>query len=98
MRSQHGPIHAGAGSVIANNLVQEGISHVALALGRDDMSVHDNFIQRPASRDLRSTGERQRSAGRPSSDVTITNNVVDSAINYGGPSIGPIVAAASITP
>ncbi len=32
----------------------------------------------------------------PSSNLTINNNVVDNAINYGGPSIGPIVTAASI--
>ncbi len=32
----------------------------------------------------------------PSSNITIQNNVVDAAISYGSPSIGPIVTAASI--
>ena len=84
----------GTGSVMQYNLVQQGVFSRGIWLaGVNGISVHDNFIQQTSK-----TGifvQQQIDYG-PSSNLTITNNVVDNAINYGGPSIGPIVTAASI--
>jgi uncharacterized protein (TIGR03437 family) len=88
------PAQHGTGSVLQYNLVQQGVFSRGVWLsGVNGISVHDNFIQQTSK-----TGifvEDQNDYG-PSSNLTITNNVVDNAINYGGPSIGPIVTAASI--
>jgi uncharacterized protein (TIGR03437 family) len=92
------PDKRGNGSVIRNNLVQEGVFSRGIWLsGLQNVKVHDNFVQRTSnigvfvqqlSANLTDTG--------PSSGITIQNNLVDSALNYGGVSAGPIVAAASI--
>jgi uncharacterized protein (TIGR03437 family) len=92
------PMQHGNGSTMQNNLVQEGVFSRGIWLsGVSNINVHDNFVQRTSK-----TGifVQQLNGGGalngPSSNITINNNVVDNAINYGGPSIGPIVTAASI--
>ncbi|HEY3836664.1 MAG TPA: hypothetical protein VGL72_08830 [Bryobacteraceae bacterium] len=92
------PTQHGAGSVMQYNLVQQGVFSRGIWLsGVTNVSVHDNFVQQTSK-----TGifVQQLNGGGalngPSSNITIINNLVDNAINYGGPSIGPIVTAASI--
>lgn len=92
------PGQHGGGSVMQYNLVQQGVFSRGIWLsGVTNVSVHDNFIQQTSK-----TGifVQQLNGGGalngPSSNLTIDNNLVDNAINYGGPSIGPIVTAASI--
>jgi uncharacterized protein (TIGR03437 family) len=92
------PAKRGAGSVIAYNTVQEGVFARGVWLaGVENVAVHDNYIQRTSS-----TGifVQQASASNtdvgPSSGITIQNNLVDDAINYGNVSHGVTFAAASI--
>jgi len=88
----------GDGSVMQYNLVQQGVFSRGIWLsGVSGIAVHDNLVQQTSKtgifvQQLNGSG----SQNGPSSNLTITNNLVDNAINYGGPSIGPIVAAASI--
>ena len=88
----------GSGSVMQYNLVQQGVFSRGIWLsGVTGIAVHDNLIQQTSKtgifvQQLNGSGAQNG----PSSNITITNNLVDNAINYGGPSIGPIVAAASI--
>ena len=92
------PAMHGAASVMQYNLVQEGVFTRGLWLsGVSDINVHDNFFQRTSKPGIfiQQYNVKANSAG-PSSNITIRNNVVDAAISYGNPSIGPIVAAASI--
>ena len=92
------PTLHGSGSVMQYNLVQEGVFSRGIWLsGVSNINVHDNLIQKTSK-----TGifvQQMNGSGvlnGPSSNITIKNNLVDNAINYGGPSIGPIVTAASI--
>ena len=87
----------GNGSVIQNNLVQEGVFSRGIWLaGVTGISVHDNFIQRTSKTGIFIQQYASPSFYGPSSNITIQNNVVDAAISFGSPSIGPIVTAASI--
>jgi uncharacterized protein (TIGR03437 family) len=91
------PAQHGGGSVIRNNLVQEGIFSRGVWLsGVSNISVHDNFIQRTSKTGLFVQQYASPAFEGPSSNITIQNNVVDAAITFGSPSIGPIVTAASI--
>jgi uncharacterized protein (TIGR03437 family) len=87
-----------SGSSIAYNTVQEGVFSRGIWLaGVEGANVHDNFIQRTSNDGMliQELNSGSFPAG-PSSGVTIKNNVVDSALSYGGISAGPIVTAASI--
>ena len=87
-----------SGSVVAYNTVQEGVfSRGVWLAGVEGVNVHDNFIQRTSNDGIliQELNSGAFPAG-PSSGITIKNNVVDSALSYGGISIGPVVAAASI--
>ncbi len=92
------PTQHGNGSVMQYNLVQQGVFSRGIWLsGVTNISVHDNLVQQTSKtgifvQQLNGGG----SENGPSSNLTIANNLVDNAINYGGPSIGPIVTAASI--
>jgi uncharacterized protein (TIGR03437 family) len=92
------PLKKGSGSIIAYNTVQDGVFARAVWLaGVQNVSVHDNYIQRTSSNGIfiQQLGANNTDAG-PSSAVTIKNNLVDSAINYGNVSHGVTFAAASI--
>ncbi|HLX43204.1 MAG TPA: hypothetical protein VKR43_07205 [Bryobacteraceae bacterium] len=92
------PTMHGGGSSMQFNLAQENVFSRGLWLsGVTGISVHDNFFQRTSKPGIfiQQYNTAANSVG-PSSNITIQNNVVDSAISYGNPSIGPIVAAASI--
>ncbi len=87
-----------SGSLIAYNTVQEGVfSRGVWLAGVEGANVHDNLIQRTSNDGIliQELNSGSFPAG-PSSGITIKNNVVDSALSYGGISIGPVVAAASI--
>ncbi len=92
------PTQHGGGSVMSYNLIQQGVFSRGIWLsGVTNVSVHDNFVQQTSKtgifvQELNGGG----ALNGPSSNIAINNNVVDNAINYGGPSIGPIVTAASI--
>src|SRR5260221_1033366 len=91
------PAQHGGGSVIGNNLVQEGIFSRGIWLaGVNNISVHDNFVQRTSKTGIFVQQYASPAFVGPSSDIAIQNNVVDAAISFGSPSIGPIVTAASI--
>jgi uncharacterized protein (TIGR03437 family) len=91
------PALHGSGSVIGNNLVQEGVFSRGIWLsGVTGISVHDNFVQRTSKTGIFVQQYASPAFEGPSSNITIQNNVVDAAISYGSPSIGPIVTAASI--
>ena len=91
------PAQHGGGSVIAGNLVQEGIFSRGIWLsGVSNIAVHDNFVQRTSKTGIFVQQYSSPAFEGPSSNITIQNNVVDAAISYGSPSIGPIVTAASI--
>jgi uncharacterized protein (TIGR03437 family) len=86
------------GSVIAYNTVEEGVFSRGIWLASvEGANVHDNFIQRTSNDGILI---QQLNSGSfmegLSSGVTIKNNVVDSALSYGGISNGPVVTAASI--
>jgi uncharacterized protein (TIGR03437 family) len=88
----------GSGSVIAFNTVQEGVFARGIWLaGVQNVSAHDNYIQRTSSNGIfiQQLSADNTDAG-PSSNISIQNNLVDSAINYGNVSHGPAFAAASI--
>jgi uncharacterized protein (TIGR03437 family) len=92
------PLKKGSGSVIANNTVQDGVFARAVWLaGVQNVSVHDNYIQRTSSNGIfiQQLGANNTDAG-PSSEITIRNNLVDGAINYGNVSHGVAFAAAAI--
>lgn len=97
------PDRHGSGSVLANNVVQQGVFSRGIWLsGVENVSVHNNWIGQtskigifveqltapPGSGNLLDTA--------PSSNVTIQNNYVDSSMSYGGLSEGPIVEGGSI--
>jgi uncharacterized protein (TIGR03437 family) len=87
-----------SGSVIAYNTVEEGVFSRGIWLaGVEGANVHDNFIQRTSNVGIliQELNSGAFPAG-PSSGISIKNNVVDSALSYGGVSIGPVVSAASI--
>jgi uncharacterized protein (TIGR03437 family) len=91
------PAQHGGGSVMVNNLVQDGVYSRGIWLaGVTNVSVHDNFVQRTSKTGIFVQAQGKGSLEGPSSNLSIKNNVVDQAIAYGGPSIGPIVTAASI--
>jgi uncharacterized protein (TIGR03437 family) len=88
----------GSGSVIAFNTVQDGVFARGVWLaGVQDVSVHDNYIQRTSSNGIfiQQLSGNNTDAG-PSSAIAIRNNLVDSAINYGNVSHGVTFAAAAI--
>jgi uncharacterized protein (TIGR03437 family) len=92
------PSKLGSGSVIAYNTVQEGIFSRGIWLaGVEGVSVHDNYIQRASSNGIfiQQLSGNNTDAG-PSSNITIQNNVVESALAYSNVSHGPTFAAASI--
>ena len=92
------PAKLGSGSVIAFNTVQEGVFARGVWLaGVANVSVHDNYIQRTSSNGIfiQQLSANLTDAG-PSSGITIRNNLVDSAINYGSVSHPVAFAAASI--
>jgi uncharacterized protein (TIGR03437 family) len=87
-----------SGSVIAFNTVQQVVfgSGIWLA-GVEGAAVHDNFVQL-ASNDgilIQELNGGPTMAG-PSSGIAIKNNLVDSALSYGGISNGVVSTAASI--
>jgi uncharacterized protein (TIGR03437 family) len=87
-----------SGSVIAYNTVQEVVYSRGIWLsGVQGANVHDNFIQRTANDGIliQELTAGANAAG-PSSGITAKNNVVDSALSYGGISAGPVVTASSI--
>jgi uncharacterized protein (TIGR03437 family) len=86
------------GSVVAWNMVQEDVFARGIWLaGVEGANVHDNFVQRTGDDGILiqelNTGAY---AAGPASGITIKNNVIDSALNYGGISSGPIESAASL--
>jgi uncharacterized protein (TIGR03437 family) len=92
------PNKLGGGSVIAYNTVQEGVFSRGIWLaGVQNVSVHDNFIQRTSSNGIfiQELNATNTDTG-PSSAITIQNNLVDSSINYANVSHGVTFAAASI--
>ncbi len=92
------PTKRGAGSVIAWNTVQEGVFARGVWLaGVANVSVHDNYIQRTSSNGIfiQQLSASNTDAG-PSSGITVSNNLVDNAINYANVSHGVAFAAASI--
>jgi uncharacterized protein (TIGR03437 family) len=94
------PTNLGSGSVIAYNTVQEGVfSRGVWLAGVQNVSVHDNFIQRTSSNGIfiqeLNAASDNTDAG-PSSGVTIQNNLVDTSIGYANVSHGVTFAAASI--
>ena len=92
------PVKRGAGSVISNNTVQDGVFARGIWLaGVQNVSVHDNYIQRTSSNGIfiQQLGANNSDVG-PSSGITIQNNLVDNAINYANVSHGVTFAAASI--
>jgi uncharacterized protein (TIGR03437 family) len=92
------PVKKGAGSVVAYNTVQDGVFARAVWLaGAQNVSVHDNYIQRTSSNGIfiQQLSASLTDAG-PTSGITIHNNLVDNAINYGNVSHPVAFAAASI--
>ena len=92
------PTKLGSGSVIAYNTVQEGVFSRGIWLaGVENVSVHDNFVQRTSSNGIfiQELNASNTDAG-PSSGITIQNNLVDSSIGYANVSHGVTFAAASI--
>ena len=92
------PVRLGTKSAIAYNTVQEGVFARGVWLaGVQGVSVHDNYIQRTSSNGIfvQQLSADSTDAG-PSSDITIQNNIVDSALAYGNVSHGPAFAGASI--
>ncbi len=92
------PSKLGTNSVIAYNTVQEGVFSRGIWLaGVQGVNVHDNYIQRTSSNGIfiQQLSGNNTDAG-PSSNITIQNNVVDSALAYSNVSHGPTFAAASI--
>ena len=92
------PMNLGSGSIIAYNTVQEGVFSRGIWLaGVDNVSVHDNFIQRTSSNGIfiQQLNADNTDAG-PSSNITIQNNLVDSSMGYANVSHGVTFAAASI--
>lgn len=92
------PAKRGSGSVIAYNTVQEGVFSRGIWLaGVENVSVHDNFIQRTSSNGIfiQELNASNTDAG-PSSGIAIQNNLVDSSIGYANVSHGVTFAAASI--
>ena len=94
------PEKRGAGSVIAYNTIQEGVfSRGVWLIGVQNVSVHDNYIQRTSSdgifiQQLDATNDN--TDGGPSSGITIQNNLLDSSLGYGNVSHGVAFTAASI--
>lgn len=92
------PVKRGAGSVIAYNTIQDGVfSRGVWLAGVENISVHDNYIQRTSDAGIliQQLSASNTDAG-PSSGITIQNNLVDNAINYGNVSHAVALAAASI--
>ena len=92
------PTKLGSGSLITYNTVQEGVFSRGIWLaGVENVSVHDNFIQRTSSNGIfiQELNASNTDAG-PSSGITIQNNLVDSSIGYANVSHGVTFAAASI--
>jgi uncharacterized protein (TIGR03437 family) len=92
------PAKLGAKSEIAYNTVQDGVFARGVWLaGVQNVLVHDNYIQRTSSNGifLQQLSGDLTDAG-PSSNVTIQNNIVESALNYANVSHGPTFAAAAI--
>jgi len=92
------PVQRGSGSVIAYNTVQEGVFARAVWLaGVQNVAVHDNYIQRTSSNGIfiQQLSSNNTDAG-PSAGITISNNLVDHAIDYANVSHGVTFAAASI--
>lgn len=94
------PSKLGSGSIIAFNTLQEGVFSRGVWLsGVQNVSVHDNYIQRMSSNGIfiqQLSNNSNNTQTGPSSGVTIQNNLVDSAIGYGNVSHGVTFAAASI--
>jgi uncharacterized protein (TIGR03437 family) len=94
------PTELGSGSVIAYNTVEEGVfSRGVWLAGVQNVSVHDNFIQRTSSNGIfiqELNANNDNTDAGPSSGVTIQNNLVDSSIGYANVSHGVTFAAASI--
>jgi uncharacterized protein (TIGR03437 family) len=85
----------GAGSLIALNTVQEVLYGAGLRLaGLQGVMVRDNLVQRTNGAGI--LLQQPTGVAGPSSAITIRNNLVDNAINYGGVSAGPMEAAAAI--
>jgi uncharacterized protein (TIGR03437 family) len=94
------PTNLGSGSVIAYNTVQEGVfSRGVWLAGVQNVSVHDNFIQRTSSNGIfiqELNANNDNTDAGPSSGVTVQNNLIDSSIGYANVSHGVTFAAASI--
>jgi uncharacterized protein (TIGR03437 family) len=92
------PAQRGSGSMIAYNTVQEGVFSRGVWLsGVQNVAVHDNYIQRTSSNGIfiQQLSGNNTDAG-PATGITISNNLVDQAINYANVSHGVTFAAASI--
>ena len=94
------PAKRGSGSVIAYNTIQEGVfSRGVWLTGVQNVSVHDNYIQRTSSNGIfiqQLDANNDNTDAGPSSDITIQNNLVDSSLAYGNPSHGVAFTAASV--
>jgi uncharacterized protein (TIGR03437 family) len=92
------PATHGSGSMITNNLVQEGVFARGIWFsGMANATATDNLVQRTSNvgilvQQLNNT----TSLTGPSSGIKILNNIVDSAISYGAPSTNVMISAASI--
>ncbi len=94
------PAKRGSGSVIAYNTIQDGVfSRGVWLTGVQNVSVHDNYIQRTSSNGIfiqQLDANNDNTDAGPSSDIAIQNNLVDSALAYGNPSHGVAFTAGSI--
>ncbi len=92
------PLKLGSGSVIAYNTVQDGVFARGIWFsGVRDSSAHDNYIERTSSNGIfiQQLSANNSDTG-PSTNITVQNNLVDSAIAYANVSHGVAFAAAAI--
>lgn len=92
------PAARSGGSMIRNNLVQEGVFSRGIWLsGVENVTVQDNLVQRTSNDGIYI---QQLNGGNsvtgPSSGIAIQNNIVDGAITYGAVSAPPTVSGAAI--
>jgi len=92
------PATHGSGSLISNNLVQQGVFSRGIWLsGVTGITATDNLIQYTSNDGIlvQQLNNTSTLTG-PSSQLTIQNNIVDRALSYGAESTDVIISAASI--
>jgi len=91
------PRRHGAGSVIGNNLIQEGVFSRGVCCPasrtRGSRQLHSGA---PSISEFLSSSKPSAGGRRSFDNVTILNNVLDNTLNYGAFSAGPIVSAGAI--